>query len=266
MGVTYVLAACAAARHHEWAAQSVDRTLYVRRHLELLRPFADRYERVVLANSGADEQLARAARAILPDVAILDRANAGMSYGAFRDAMGQFRSTYYVLMEDDYVLTRGPEELVAYMECSPRCSMYAGGVTDWHGVQTCVVFAGIVRREAAAHWLAQSMTSGADYMVDGVENQVRVSEWLQHEGFELHDWLDRWSSAFWASDGNYVRWFSREHGTGSHLPALSHQGNLAQQAALVPLQALDGTARVSDGREWRTGQLGADGVLHVAAP
>jgi hypothetical protein len=255
--VTYVLAACGVQKHFEHGPQQTDRLCYLRDHFELLRPLADQYARVVVVNSGADPALSALARTALPSATVLERPNEGMSYGAFQAAIRAVPSAYYMLMEDDYVLTTGPDALVEYLHQHPRCSMYTGSVTDHASV-----FAGVVRREATDYWLSQTVHGGKEYGTAGYLNQIEVSHWLEHDGWELHDWLNRWASAFWISGDRCVRWYSRPtEELTTRLYSAGRDGDITRPSLLLPLQALAEPVRVSDGRRWHTGRIASDGRL-----
>ena len=275
----YVCTSYLGARLNADPRYEADRLFFLKQHFASLARLPHALDLIVVSLSGEAKdrdahvgEIREAAAQIGVQCEVFGRDNIGMSYGAFSDAVVRYGSsfTHYIFMEDDYVFTQPHFDtlLLEEMEYREKCGYLCGASyrvsIDIH--KHAAVSLGMLRQDAmvqAAALRGGQMPFGREpnaYRA-GFYGQKDQSFALAEAGWDVGDWLMRWSTAYWDSAPGIVRWFGRE-GDPVCDPQ-TRKGDFTIPTLVVPIQAVDKRVKISNGHEWTTGVLQFDGTVVV---
>lgn len=282
MSTNYILACYMGPRCNEDPRYTADRAFFMKEHVASLERLKHELGQITIVCSGGDPT---GYLATLPKtlggapVEIIHRENVGLSYGGYSDAFERYRSAFshYIFNEDDYVFTHPRfdglllEELSKRPGCGMLCGTAIGIPRSEPQTRHAAVFIGICPTAALTkartnvfssierlpHGENAANSAIAERMGDGYFGQKAVSFAIETAGYDIEDWLLRWSTAYWNSEPGIVRWFNRSEECANPLCLL---GDLSKPSLVVPIQALDVPVRLSDSSVWHYGTLDRCGV------
>lgn len=237
MSIHYVIACWSGLRRVNPPVYLADRSVFLRRHLESLQKLKHSVDRItiVVNQNPEDPPSFRRFLESIPNVLgtasvkVLERPNIGYSYGAYSRAFefdrGVSPTTYYILMEDDYVFTQDgfDADMVEALMGAPKAGFVSfvieGGTRDWitrratkeapggtavakrlevlcperfHYARICVGMArGAALEEVWRKFGRLPYSDGANHTECKFEGQFGLTMALESVGWEIADMLPR---------------------------------------------------------------------------
>lgn len=271
----YVIAAYLGDRRNPDERYDAYRGFFLREHVASLHRLDHSLAQITIVCSGGDpDGICKSfpSRIGTANVEIIMRPNVGMSYGAWSDVFERYRTNFshYIFTEDDYIFTQNnfDDELLGRIESLPRCGMFGGAVYTIHGdrLPHMAIFVAMCRSEALEAARRNSYSDkirlpyddSSSSIAAGYFGQTSMSYAIVDAGYELNDWLDMWSSAYWDSFSQRLDWFGR--GENGDEDPLAAGGNLACPSFIAPIQAMDKKVPVWDRKgELFFGSINRDG-------
>lgn len=271
--INYVIAAYLGDRRNSDTRYDVDRSFFLRKHIESLFRLKHSLSQITIVCSGGDPT---GFCASLPSainktkIEVVTRPNTGMSYGAWSDTFEQYRSkfSHYILTEDDYLFTHDNFDSLLLERMHPKCGMRGGAVYKIHDepMPHMAVFIGMCASAAMEAARVNSYSSiqrlpyddSSSSVAAGFFGQTRMSYAFIDAGYNIKDWLDTWPSAYWDSVPQRVAWFGR--GSHGNQDPLTASGDLSKRSFIVPIQAIEKEVLVWDrGSNLFCGSVDVDG-------
>lgn len=273
--INYIIAAYLGDRRNPDHRYEKDKSFLLREHIASLHRLKHSLSQITVVCSGDDptgfcQSIPSAIGTA--KVEVLMRENTGMSYGAWSDAFELYREkfSHYIFTEDDYLFTHDnfDGELLRRLESMPECGMLGGAVYKIDGealphMAVCVGICPSVALEAARR-NSYSFKQGLPYDYDsssiaaGFFGQTSMSYAIVEAGYELKDWLDTWSTAYWDSVPQRVAWFGR--GNDGKQDPRTAKGDFTRRSFIAPIQAIKRVVLVWDhGSDPQYGNVTVDG-------
>lgn len=234
MKLHYVIAAWGGPRRSDDPRAQVDRTFFLRTHLERLARVRHDLQLIsVVVPDGDNESPAfRAYLAGLPHPVLRRRSNAGFSYGSFTRAYELTRglSDGYIFVEDDYVFVEDHfDQHLLQMASDAKADLVCGAVLPFRGDGA--LHPGVALGYCSTAALDRWAWFGSDMPHDRCDggSYQKAEQWqvtwganFAALGLTMADWLPRFATPYWTCTDE-VRWY----------------GARDARPLVVPIQAVD---------------------------